>query len=218
MKRITILLSLLLLGIYANSQDLKFGVYFSPNIAWLSPESKDVKGNGSIVRFSGGLNIENYFAKNYAFATGIGIGGQGGKLIYDGTSNNELNVYDSAYNLAGKEVKYTFQYINIPLGLKLRSNEIGYMRFHVVVGFTNQFNIKARASDETAGDFNDDSIKDEISLYNLGYHFGGGIDYALGEDTSLSFTIVYDNGFIDVFKPSPRISSRVVSLRMGITF
>jgi hypothetical protein len=218
MKKLPTIIFVIILSVPGFSQGAKFGVYISPQIAWLSPEAKDVKSGGTIGKFAGGLIVDNYFAKNYAFSTGIAIGGQGGKLSYNSTSNNALNIYDTTYSLNGKTVKYNLQYINVPLGLKLRSNEIGYLRFHVIIGFTNQFNIKAKVTDETDGDFNDDSIKDAINFYNLGYHFGGGVDYALGEDTSIFLTIVYDNGFIDVTKSDPKVSSRVLSLRLGITF
>lgn len=200
------------------SQGVKFGVYASSQFSWLSPQAKEVKSDGSIVKFSGGLSINKFFAENYAFSTGIAIGGQGGKISYSANSDNTLNIYDSTYNLNGKTVRYDLQYINIPLGLKLQSNEIGYLRFHVLVGFTNQFSINAKATDETGDDFKDDDIKNEINIYNLGYHFGGGVDYALGEDTSIFLTVVYENGFIDVVKTSPKISTRVVSLRLGINF
>jgi hypothetical protein len=219
MKKLLTLAIILLLTGKTYSQDVKFGVYFAPQIAWLSPESKSVSSDGAVVGFAGGLNIDKYFDKNYAFAMGVATSGQGGVLIYDQTSSSTLKVYDSTYSLAGKTVKYNLQYINIPLGLKLRSNEIGYLRFHVLVGFTNQFNIKAKATEiGGAGDFDDDSIKDEVNIYNLGYHFGGGVDYALGEDTSLFLTLVYDNGFIDVFKSEPRVLSRMISIRAGVTF
>jgi hypothetical protein len=200
------------------AQDVKFGVFVAPQFSWFSPEAKDVESDGLIAGFSGGLNIDNYFAENYAFATGINIGGQGGKLNYSETSNNTLTVYDSTYSLAGNTVKYKQQYVSVPLGIKLRSNEIGYLKFHVVLGFTNQFNIKTTVTDETNDNFNDDSIKDEINFYNLGYHFGGGIDYAIGEDTSLFLTVVYDNGFLDITKSSLQVNSRIISIRAGITF
>ena len=64
----------------------------------------------------------------------------------------------------------------------------------------------------------EDTIQDETNLYNLGYHFGGGVDYSLGEDTSIFLTLVYENGFIDVFKSGPPINSRVLSIRLGINF
>ena len=201
-----------------NAQDVKFGVYIAPQFSWFSPEAKEVKTDGSIVKLSGGLVVNKFFAENYAISTGLAIAGQGGKLSYSANANNSLEIYDSTYNLSGKTVKYSTQYINVPLGLRLQSNEIGYMRFHVLVGFTNQFNIGAKATDLTDSDFEDDDIKAEVNLYNLGYYFGGGIDYALGEDTSAFLTIVYESGFTDVLKSDPRINSRVISLRVGINF
>lgn len=219
MKSLTIITIIIFTTLLTTfSQGVKFGVYAAPQFSWLSPQAKEVKSDGSIVKFTGGLSINKFFAENYALSTGIAIASQGGKVSYSNDADNTLTVYDTTYDLYGKTVRYDLQYINIPLGLKLQSNEIGYLRFHVLVGFTNQFTINAKATDETGDDFKDDDIKKEINVYNLGYHFGGGVDYALGEDTSIFLTVVYENGFIDIIKSSPKISTRVLSLRLGINF
>ncbi|QQS50077.1 MAG: PorT family protein [Bacteroidota bacterium] len=218
MKQLAFAFIFISLSFQAYTQELKFGVYLAPQVSWLLPEAKDVQSNGNLLRISGGLAIDRYFAKNYAFSTGLAIGSQGGYLLYDGSSSRTLQVYDSTYAMAGKSVKYQLHYLSLPLGLKLRSNEIGYMRFHVVLGFQNQFLLKAKGTDETDNAFQDDSIRESLANYNLGYYFGGGIDYALGEDTSLFFTIVYDNGFIDILKNNPPTNTRGLGLRVGINF
>lgn len=219
MKSTILTFCLLTVLILSNTaQDVRFGVYAAPQFSWLSPESKDVNSDGSIVKFSGGLTMNKYFAKNYAFSTGISIASQGGKVAYEETSTDSLDVYDTRYGLANKSIRYDLQYINVPIGLKLQSNEVGYLRFHVLIGFTNQFKIGAKATDLSDDEFNDDSIKDEVALYNLGYHFGGGIDYALGEDTSVFLSIVYENGFTEVFKSGASMNSRVISARVGLNF
>ncbi len=218
MKQLALLIIFALLNIRAFTQELKFGVYLAPQVSWLVPEAKDVQSNGNLLRFSGGLAIDRYFAKNYAFSTGLAVGSQGGYLLYNGSSTRTLQVYDSTYAMAGKSIKYQLHYLSLPFGIKLRSNEIGYMRFHVLLGFNNQFLLKAKGTDETDNTFQDDSIRESVANYNLGYYFGGGIDYALGEDTSLFFTIVYDNGFIDILKNNPQTNTRGLGLRAGINF
>lgn len=219
MKSIIVSIGLFIAATFiVKAQDVRFGVYAAPQVSWLMPEAKNADNKGNIVKFSGGLTINKFFAENYALSTGIAIASQGGKIYYDSTSTNTLNVYDETFELKEKTVRYDLQYINIPIGLKLQSNEIGYLRFHVLLGFTNQFNIGAKATDETDEQFKDDAIKNDVNIYNLGYHFGGGIDYSLGEDTALFLSVVYENGFIDVIKSDPKIYSRVVSIRMGINF
>ncbi len=219
MKRILILFFLLQSTLIGFSQDIKLGIFAAPKISWLSTEAKDASSDGSTMGFEAGLSMDKYFAKNYAFSTGISIGKQGGNISYDNNSSYSLEIYDSTININGKKVRYDIQYLTVPVGLRLRSNEIGYFRIHVLVGLTNQLRLKAKATDNTGDDFNKDPIESNVDLYNLSYHFGGGIDYALGEDTSAFCSIVYENGFLDVMKKtSPRVLSRVISLRLGIYF
>jgi opacity protein-like surface antigen len=221
MKKYYFVACLLFFSTFAFSQKhTKFGVFVDPKISWISPESRNVSSDGTFFGFGGGLEIDRFFAKNYAFSTGISLGSQGGKLSFDNLQT--LKVYDEIDTLpAGTTFKYKLQYITVPLGLKLKSNQIGYSTFFVNVGFTSQINVKAKGTTENTGTYRgleDDAIKDEINWINLGYHFGGGVEYALGEDTSLLVGLQYQNGFLDITKSSPRTLSRVISLRVGIMF
>lgn len=216
MKKV-LFIGLLFGFILSNAQDVKFGVHIDPKITWQAPEARDVQSQGSVFGFGGGLIIDKYFQNNYAFETGISMGTQGGKLKFG--YDFPLEVYDDIDTLpAETTVNYKLQYITIPLGLKLKSNEIGYFTFFVNLGFTNQLNIKAKASTDNADGLNDDSIKKEINWFDMGYHFGGGIEYALSKDTSVLLGILYQNGFLDITTAAPRVNSRVLTIRTGILF
>jgi opacity protein-like surface antigen len=201
----------------SNAQDVKFGVHVDPKFTWQVPESRDVEKVGSTFGFGGGLIIDRYFQDNYAFETGISLGTQGGKLKFD--YNFPFNAYDQVDTLpAGTTVDYSLQYITIPLGLKLKSNEIGYFTFFVNLGITNQLNIKAKASTDDDSELKNATVKEEINWFDMGYHFGGGIEYALSKDTAVLLGIFYQNGFLDVTTASPRVNSRVLTIRTGIIF
>lgn len=216
MKKV-LFVCIILISITLNAQEVKFGVHIDPKICWLSPESRDVSSQGSVFGFSGGLIVDRYFQDNYAFATGVSMGTQGGKLQYG--YDLPLEVYDNVDTLGeGTTLKYNLQYITIPVGLKLKSNQIGYTTFYVNLGFTNQVNIKAKASTSNTDELNDDSIRNEINWFDMGYYFGGGIEYALSKDTSVLLGVIYRNGFLDVTSASPNVNSRVLSLRLGILF
>jgi hypothetical protein len=202
---------------YSYCQFAKFGVYAEPQLSWLSPDSKDVDYDGLKVGISGGLSIDKYFQKNYAIQTGIAIGTQGGKVVFGEPSF--FTSYDEVDTLpAGTGVNYSLNYITIPLGLKLKTNQIGYFSYYARVGFTNQFNIKARATSDD-GTLKKDDIGEEIFFYNLAYHFGIGIEYNISKDTSIDFGITYHNGFIDVSNDrNYKIYSRNVTLHIGVIF
>jgi hypothetical protein len=199
------------------AQDLKFGVYADPQITWLQPEARNVSSDGIGFGFAGGLIMDKYFQKNYAIQTGIGIGSQGGNLTYD--NQTMIRVYDDTDTLpAGTTLEYNLNYITVPLGLKLKTNQIGYFSYFARVGFTNQFRIKAKGTSDE-GTLNNDVIEKEIGIYNLAYHFGAGVEYGLSEDTAILFGITFHNGFLDVTdRKSEKVSSRVFALRLGVIF
>jgi hypothetical protein len=183
----------------------------------MSPEARDVNSQGTVFGIKGGLIIDRYFQDNYAFTTGISMGTQGGKLLFD--YQFPIEVYGETDTMpAGTTLRYKLQYITIPLGLKLKSNQMGYSTFYVNLGFSNQLNLKAEATTLDNNRLSDDSIKDEIGWYNLGYYFGGGVEYSLGKDTAILIGILYHNGFLDITTAAPRVYSRILTLRLGVLF
>ena len=212
-----ILLVLLILPSSLFAQKVKFGIYADPQFSWFNPESRTVKNDGSLFKFQGGLILEKYFQDNYAINTGIGIGSQGGKLNFEEAST--IHVYNELDSLPpGTTVEYHLNYLTVPLGLKLKTNQIGYFSYYALVGFTNQFNIKAYANsdDET---LNKDVISKEIRLYNLAYHFGIGVEYYISENTAFTVGVVYHNGFLDITKSdNASVHSRIIAIRLGVIF
>lgn len=216
MKRLSPTLLLLFLIASSYAQEVKLGISVDPAITWLSSDTKDVNNDGSVFGIGGGLVLDRYFKKNYALHTGISIGTQGGAIKFD--TQSKIDGEDTTYTLpAHTKVKYKLEYITIPLGLKLRTNQIGYLTYFALIGFTNQFNVKAKAISSN-NTLDNDLINKEIVFYNLSYHFGIGAEYAISQDTGLTVGLVYNNGFIDITKNHGSIKSRALSLSVGIMF
>jgi opacity protein-like surface antigen len=127
--------------------------------------------------------IDNFLCENYVSTTGLTINTTGGKLNYQYTDDEEEN-YNQTYQL---------KYLEIPLGLKLRSADLRRMNIYGRFGLSPQINIQAN-------DNNDKSISDEIRLFELGYHLGGGIEYAINSSNALMFGLLFNNGFTDITK------------------
>ena len=217
MRRI-ILISLFLLGFSLSfGQGLKIGVYVEPMVSWFSAESRTAHGEGSKIGIDGGLMLDNYFQRNYAFQTGIGIGTFGGKIQYD--EAKAITSYDETDTLpAGSIMNYKVNYITVPVGLKLKTKEIGHFSYFARLGFTNQVNIKVKAT-SSDGMLNKSVVEGELFFYNLSYYVGAGIQYHINRDSALNFAITYTNGFINLSRQDLlKIYSRAVSLRVGIIF
>lgn len=217
------LIFLLLLALQIPSgktQGIQFGIFVDPQVSWMSSDNNTVTNNGSRMGFNFGLTIHKFFAEKYAITTGISLNQMGGKLKhYDITSFRTQDEIDTL--LAGTTITYKLQYLNVPFGLTLKTDEIGYMTYFAQLGIDLQFNLKA-TGDESNG-FEDEKINEEVNLFNLGYHFGIGLEYSLGGNTSIVLGLSFNQSLIDVTKdftdqPEDRIVLNNIALRVGVNF
>ncbi|NOZ45242.1 MAG: PorT family protein [Chlorobi bacterium] len=179
-----------------NYQKLKFGIVAEPQLTWLSSDIINVENSGIKAGIKYGLNMEKYFQENYAFSTGLLINNTGGALRYNDTIFFQIsNTIDTLFS--GDEVKYNIQYIEIPLALKFTTNQIGYIKYFAQIGLNGQIKIKATGNILNSN-YQKAKINDEVSLFNAGYHIGGGIQYSLGGNASLIAALTFTNGFIDI--------------------
>ncbi len=166
------------------SQKIRLSFVAEPQISWLKPDIDGVESRGNKAGYNFGVVLDRFFADNYAFSTGLTINKTGGTLRYSGGLEPSEGMPDG-------DVEYDLRYIEVPLGLKLLSNEFRRARFYGRFGLTPQINIEAR-------DDSDKTIGDQIRLFDLAYHMGGGLEYSIGGSNALMFGILYHSGFTDV--------------------
>jgi len=217
MKKTLILLLFSLLVTSLSAQELRFSVVAEPQLTWIKPDAKNVSSEGSRFGINVGLQVDKFFAPNYALSSGISIGTTGGELHYD----NEIvvKIHGEETQLpAGSMVTYKLQYIHVPLGLKLKTNPIGYSTFYAHLGLLGGINIKATGNADSDG-LSDENISDDIQLLKMGYFIGGGLEYSLGGTSSLIVGVSYNNGFTDITKrEGNKATLSNVALRIGILF
>jgi hypothetical protein len=172
----------------ANSIRLSFVA--EPQISWLKPDIDGVESQGAKGGYNFGVVLDRFFADNYAFSTGLTINTTGGKLQYTPDAD-QLNGEALPDGIPQGDKEYRLRYIEVPLGLKLRSNDFRRTNIYGRFGLTPQINIGARDGD-------DNSIGDEIRFFDLGYHLGAGLEYSIGGTNALMFGLVYHNGFTDI--------------------
>ena len=105
-----------------------FGLKASPSYNWMKTDGTGLESDGGSIGLSYGLMTEFAISKNYAFATGLEITYRGGKYKYNS---------DSSY-------KQMLQYVEVPIGLKLKTNEIGYIKYYGLFGILPGFLVKAK--------------------------------------------------------------------------
>jgi hypothetical protein len=186
----------------ANSSDddrkFRFGLQFNPNISWLKPNTTGYTKESSKFGFSYGLSTEFFLSKNYLFSTGIIINSLGGELSYQGTyeDDNKLNIPSEIVQ------SYNIKYVEIPLSLKLRTNEIGYMTYYGNFGLRAGIKYKS-TSDFTYLDINkapkveDINTSSDVFFMNTWLVIGAGAEYNISGNTNLSIGFSYNNGLIN---------------------
>lgn len=215
--RISLFFLLLLIPVTSFSQGLRFTVFADPQIAWLKPEVRNIESAGVRGGFNAGFEMDNFFSSNYAITTGVSINSIGGKLKFNDPS--EVRFEDFSELIApGNIMIYKLQYIDVPLGLKFITREIGYTTIYAKLGMGGHINIRSRADINALG-IEGASLKDEIQLFNFSYHFGAGIHYSLGGQTAVVLGLEYRHRFVDIATNKQyKALLNSISLRAGILF
>ena len=187
MKKLILSIGLVLLTLLKvvgqEAHSIRLSFVAEPQISWMKPDKEGVESRSGMAGYNFGVVLDRFFADNYAISTGLTINRTGGKLSYTGV--------DTEGNSVQVDKDYKLRYLEIPIGLKLRSNEFRRTCFYGRFGLTPQINIEAR-------DEEDHSVGDEIRLFDLGYHLGAGIEYSIGGSNALMFGVIFHNGFTDI--------------------
>jgi len=195
----------------------KFSVHVDPQFAWFGSDDESVEPAGSIFNLQFGLQMDRYFEQNYAFHLGIGINNLGGNLFYT-DSTSFVSKGDTIFSAPGTSMKHNLQYLDIPLGLKFKTEELGYATFFLQLGFNPMININASSTSDDAS-FDDENIRENIHVFNLGYHAGIGVEYRLGGSTAAIGGLRWTSGLTDVTNnDGANITTKSISIHLGILF
>jgi hypothetical protein len=216
MKKIVFYLCFLWIAISAPKAiaqgTVRFGIQTSPTFAWMNTSDANVNRSGTNLGLRLAMMSEYYFRESYAVTSGIGFHfNSGGQLLFEEPGaywpNSDLNPGVDTLG-GGAKLRYNLQYVEIPLGLKMRTREFGYLSYWLEPNLTFGFRSQARGDIEgrrfdggTVGEDGDKiSIRNEIGGLNLSWGLGGGIEYTLSGTTSLLAGIDMRFGFSDVTK------------------
>jgi hypothetical protein len=211
-----IFLAIVLLGITLNADAqrvvwsrFKFGIQASPTISWLKTDNQKIRSNGFNTGLKLGATADYYFLENYALSTGIGFGfNHGGKLSHEIGGNFLANstLSDSRYNSAtGKplpdqvKIRYHIQYVEIPLALKMRTQQFGYMRYFAQAPIINLGWRTQTRGDIYAEkiDLKKENTKPDVNPLAISWGFGGGAEYDVSPSTSIVGGLYFQKGFFD---------------------
>jgi hypothetical protein len=203
------------------SDRISLGIHFDPVISWFGSDIRQSDNEGARPGFVLGLIYNKYFSDNYAFSAGLDIISAGGRLASTDTTVMEFANFDSTV-LPGNLMIYKIQYLSIPFGLKLQTNQIGYVTYFTDFGLDPKVVIGGK-TDIPSLDIKGEKSTGELKFFNLGYHISAGIEYSLGGSTAAILGLGFQNNFLDVTKdlgkqPKDRITHKLLRFEIGIIF
>lgn len=177
--------AIMLLAGFSNAQaqnipSVKMGVRMSPNFSWVKVQEGPMSNDGLGLGFSYGVTADFAMFKstNYWLGTELSVS----TIPVNAKSKTELrNVkpktgsigsYDTVkYNGGQVDLKYNIQYLQIPLTIKMKTDEIGNMRYFFQFGIAPSFALSTKLGTTTVN-------ADPIYPSNKGitYHDPNGID------------------------------------------
>lgn len=214
-------------------QGVRFGLTFSPNLSWVKPDGQDNEKTGNRFGYSFGLLVDVPIGdnENYAFATGVLLNNTGGKFTTTGSYDNGDTINPVVTNV-DLESTYKLRYIEVPLTIKLKTNEIGYITYFGQIGFGTAFNIRSKADVETVEAITgnvtleeDRDIGDNTNLFKASLIVGGGLEFNITGDTRLMAGIMYNGGFTNIADgvqdnegKDVKVQQNYIQLSLGVYF
>jgi len=236
--------AILALGMFATQVsfaqgEFRFGLKGQANMGWLAGTNKTIENDGVKLGFGYGIMGDYYFRDNY------GVSGEvllstvktqfnltSDQIFNDDTSNTVLNNLNYAYKV---------QYLELPISMKFRTNEIGNITYWGNFGFSPGFALNSRASitssslpdiikdedptnynvnDKEGDPFTVNDFDDKVSLIRFPLIIGGGIEYRMAGSTSLQAGIRYANAFTNMLQKDGTVkaNNNYFALSAGILF
>ena len=214
MNRFIFFILCLVLGTSAYAQP-KIGLTFSPsaviNRVKFRADDAKVSNNGSAFAFKIGLAVDFDIASNYAFSTGLTYAPKKVGYLIDPL---DASIEEESYNL---------QYLQIPLIMKLYTNEVvpdvkGFFQ----LGILAEIKIFSEPSEEAY------TFIEEFKPYDTSLVLGVGAERDSGASTVLYAAIVYNRGLINIINKlgennagiAEGLTSKLnmISLQLGIKF
>lgn len=204
--------------------DIAFGVHIDPVISWFASDIDSVSNDGARSGFNFGISAYRYFGPNYAISTGLNIISAGGRLKTRNTTTFDLTSGVDPVVPANTPVVYKIQYLAVPIGLKLQTNQIGFITFFTDLGIDPKLVIGKKVDIDR---LENQKAPGEIKPFNISYHVIAGIEYDMGGSTAVVLGLGFDNNFADITKdydkipfnqPKDKISHKLLSIRIGVNF
>lgn len=207
----------------AQYKDFYFGLKTGTDLQWAGSSTKTVHNDKVKMGYNIGFVAEYYFVENYAIEFGLNL-----NLLRNRYDYEEARVVpdqvvgvniDSVWGNVNRTMRGT--YVELPIMLKMRTNEFGDWRFFGEVGASVGVRCKASAKDLFTykvgnGDFyypanTDDTefinVTKEYNPLTVKYIIAGGAEYSINGNTRVFARIIFNGNFLNALSLSYKKNS-----------
>lgn len=238
---VIILLSSLVLMAQENKKKnpISGGLYLKGGVSWMMSNSEKLlppKNAHAKASYGFGATMDWNFSQNFSLNFSAGLCNMGGTTEFKygliDLTDDEAQIIPSVGDTATHSYKFSTSYIEVPIGIKGCTNEIGYFTYFLKLGADPMFRIKSKITPKI-DDADRQTITKSTNLLNIGWFIGGGFEWALAGNTKLVVELLYLGTFLDFDKIkslkldesnggykdfNPSIKFNDISLRVGIVF
>jgi len=203
-----------------NKAKFKGGIMISPSVGWLQSSIDDPRVNkitspNAQIGFAYGLVGDFFFNNNYGIDINPRYNGFNEQFTYTPDINKTYSV-DRTVHL---------QYIEVPVTLKMRTNEVGYMKYFAQIGIMPAVKIggKLDLTEYSGGTVTNsftglnNTNNNDLNLFMLYSVIGLGAEYNLGGSTNIVGSITWNNGFTNVWNKALNQNATPSSYSYGNT-
>ena len=202
-KIFTIIIILSVSTAFTQHKPFQFGFKGGVNMGWFASDEEGYNNQGVVFGGSWGFAADIFLMDNYSITTGFDVLYLNSTISYpDQKSHETLTVM-----LPGTTTrKYKTKYIELPVILTMKTNQIGKVRYFGQIGFGLGFLLSAKAEEnfipDDGGSHQSETLNayDDVRFTREALILGVGVEVPIQGSTYLRFGLKYDNAFINVLK------------------
>lgn len=210
MRKYLLLVVLLFSSYMTSAQKIKLGFKFSPTISTNriddSTDSISYSTDGAGLRFATGPTVDIPITEYYHFSTGI--------LLV-----SKKSAFKAVSQTNSRQEEYKLQYLQVPLTLKLFTNEVALdKKVYFQIGTSMEFNVKEKPKKESY------YVIENFRFFDSSLLVGLGLEYKMGLSTIVYGGFSYSRGFFNTVQDEVRsgddlvLKNDYIGLDLGVKF
>jgi hypothetical protein len=196
--------------------NIRLGLQANPQITWLKSSNTNIGNKQAGLGIDYGLVADFHIGGHprYCINTGVLVSNQAYTSRYN--TNETFSINQKTFDQS-VDIKFRMNYLQVPLNIKLKTDQFHRLTYYGQFGLSNYFNLSAVAYSSDS-QLNGDNVNSVIRMYYLSLLMGAGVEYDLGGTTALNLGLQYSNGLTDATAlKTPNDKGSMQSLRLVLS-